>query len=87
MNLGNHAYLEATLIASGRQARFTPYGGLRASQVLPFMRDGVHDTPTAGGFLGVRIGREQLGESPEVGVYCDRSVSGVRSGDVICSAR
>jgi len=83
VNLGNHAYLEATLLASARQAKFTPYGGLRASQVLPFARDGIHDSPTAGVFLGVRIGRQDLGVSPELGVYYDRSVSGLRSGNVI----
>ena len=83
VNLGNHAYLEATLLASARQAKFTPYGGLRASQVLPFARDGIHDSPTAGVFVGVRIGRRYLGVSPELGVYYDRSASGVRSGNVI----
>jgi hypothetical protein len=83
VNLGNHAYFDVTFLASGRQATFTPYGGLRASQVLPLARDGVHDTPTAGGFLGLRIGSEHLGVSPEVGVYYDRSALDLRSGNVI----
>src|SRR6266542_3856062 len=83
VNLGNHAYFDLTLLASGRQATFTPYGGLRASQVVPLSRDAVHDSPTAGGFLGLRIGRETLGVSPEVGVYYDRSALGLRSSAVI----
>jgi hypothetical protein len=51
--------------------------------VAPLSRSAVSDSPTAGGFLGLRIGREQLGISPEVGVYYDRSALGVRSHDVI----
>lgn len=83
VNLGNHAYCDVALLASARQATFTPYGGVRASQVLPMWRGGIHDSPSAGGFLGVRIGSEELGVSPEVGLYYDRSASGVRSGNVI----
>jgi hypothetical protein len=83
VNLGNHAYFELTLLASARQATFTPYGGLRGSQVIPLSTSAVTDSPTAGGFFGVRIGSDQLGVTPEVGVYYDRSATGVRSGNVI----
>jgi len=80
---GNHAHFELTLIASGRQKLLTPYGGLRVGQVLPLSRDAASDAPTAGGFFGLRIGKEQLGVSAEVGVFYDRSALGVRSSDVI----
>lgn len=83
VNLGNHAHFETTLIASGRQKLLTPYGGLRVGQVLPLSRDAVSDSPTAGGFCGLRIGKEQLGVSVEVGVFYDRSALAVRSANVI----
>lgn len=83
LNWGNHAHVELTFLASARQALFTPYGGLRLAQVVPLSRIGKHDSPTAGGFFGVRIGREQLGVSAEVGVFYDRSAMQVRSSDVI----
>lgn len=83
VNWGNHLHFELTLLASGRQARLTPYGGLRVGQVLPLSRDAVSDSPTAGGFLGLRIGREQLGVSAECGVFYDRSALGLRSSNVI----
>jgi hypothetical protein len=83
VNLGNHAHFELTLIASGHQSLFTPYGGLRVAQVLPLSRSAPSDSPTAGGFLGLRIGREQLGVSAEVGVFYDRSALGLRSSNVI----
>lgn len=83
VNFGNHAHFEATFIASGRQAKLTPYGGLRATQVLPLSRDGPSDSPTAGGFLGVRFGKEQLGVSAEVGVFYHRSRSGARPSNMI----
>jgi len=83
VNWGNHAEFELTLIASGRQKLLTPYGGLRVGQVLPLSREAASDSPTAGGFLGLRIGKEQLGVSAEVGVFYDRSALGVRSSEVI----
>jgi hypothetical protein len=83
VNWGNHAHFELTLIASGRQKLLTPYGGLRVGQVLPLSRDAVSDSPTAGGFFGLRIGTEQLGVSAEVGVFYDRSALGLRSSEVI----
>lgn len=83
VNWGNHAHFELTLIASGHQKLLTPYGGLRVGQVLPLSRDAPSDSPTAGGFFGLRLGREQLGVSAELGVFYDRSALGLRSSDVI----
>lgn len=83
VNWGNHAHFEATLLASGRQKLFTPYGGLRLAQVLPLSSAAPSDSPTAGGFFGLRIGKEQLGVSAEVGVFYDRSALGIRSSNVI----
>jgi hypothetical protein len=84
VNAGEHAHFEATLIASGRQGgTLTPYGGLRAMQVVPITRGAVHDSPTAGLFGGLRIGDGDFIISPEIGVFYDRSALHVRSADVI----
>lgn len=96
VNYGQHAHFELTLIASGYEPvegssgrdttlrpLFVPYGGLRVMQVLPLAQGAVSDKPTAGGFLGVRIGGRDYGISPEVGVFYDHSVLGVRRGDIV----
>jgi hypothetical protein len=43
----------------------------------------VHDDPTLGGFIGLRIGDDSLGVSPELGVFYDRSALGLRERNVI----
>jgi len=84
INWGNHLHLEASLIASGaEQALATPYGGLRAMQVVPVSEGAVSDSPTLGGFLGIRLGDEEFGISPEIGIFYDRSALGLRSHNVI----
>ena len=96
VNLGDHAHFEFTLVASRweppqrpqgndtiTRPRFVPYGGLRLMQVAPLNSDAVHDRPTVGGFLGVRIGSTDLGVSPEVGVFYDHSALGFRRGDLV----
>jgi hypothetical protein len=84
VNWGQHAHFELSLLASGRTNRsLTPYGGLRVMQVAPLSRGAVHDSPTAGGFFGLRIGDQVMGVSPEIGVFYDRSALGLREGRVI----
>jgi hypothetical protein len=84
VNWGEHAETELTLLASGREAGVvTPYGGLRAMQAIPMSRNAVHDTPTAGGFLGMRLRFGNVDVLPEVGVYYDRSALGLRSTNFI----
>jgi hypothetical protein len=84
VNWGEHAEAELTLLASGRDDVIaTPYGGLRVMQVIPLARSAVHDTPTAGGFIGVRLRLGDLDVSPELGVYHDRSALGIRSTSYI----
>ncbi len=84
LNLGDHAHLEATLIASAEDnRRFTPYGGIRAMQVFPINRGAVHDSPTIGGFFGTRIGSLTAGISPEIGIFYDRSALGIRNGTLL----
>jgi hypothetical protein len=95
VNFGQHAHFEVTLLVSGYEPtttagqppvtrpRIVPYGGLRVMQVAPLNRDAVHDRPTAGGFLGLKIGRNDLGVSPEVGVFYDHSALEVRRGDLV----
>ena len=84
MNWGEHAETEVTLLASGREnGVLTPYGGLRVMHVLPMSRNAVHDTPTAGGFIGMKLRFGDMDVSPELGVYHDQSALGVRSTSYI----
>lgn len=82
VNAGEHAHVEASLLASGRQvegaAAFTPYGGIKAMHVFPMVDEAVTDDPTVGVFAGVRIGTEAVGISPEIAVFYDRSALGLR---------
>jgi len=84
VNWGDHLHLEATLMTSaGENDRFTPYGGLRAMQVIPISKGAVHDSPTLGGFLGARIGSRIAGISPELGVFYDHSALHIRKGNLL----
>ena len=84
VNWGEHAHLEATLITSAAENdRFTPYGGLRAMQVIPIDRGAVHDSPTLGGFLGARIGSLTAGISPEIGIFYDHSALHLHKGNIL----
>ncbi len=84
VNWGEHAETELTLMASGRGGGIvTPYGGLRVMQVFPLSRSAVRDTPTAGGYVGMRLRFADVDVSPELGVYHDRSALGVRSTSYI----
>jgi hypothetical protein len=84
VNFGNHAYMEGGLIASGRESRRVPYGGVRVMHVLPISSGAVSDTPTAGVFGGVRM---RIGDnfsiSPELGVYYDKSALELRTRNVV----
>ena len=84
VNLGNHAYVEAGLIASGREGSRVPYGGVRAMHVVPIASGAVSDTPTVGVFGGVRLRvGTNFSISPELGVYHDEPALGLREGNVI----
>ena len=84
VNWGEHAHLEATLITSAAENdRFTPYGGLRAMQVIPIDRGAVHDSPTLGGFLGARIGTLTAGISPEIGIFYDHSALHLHKDNIL----
>lgn len=86
VNMGQHAHFELTLVASRRETaetRFVPYAGLRVLQVLPVVEEALHDRPTAGGFIGARIGTLDLGVSPELGLFYDHSALGVRKSTVV----
>jgi hypothetical protein len=84
VNWGEHAHLEATLITSAADNdRFTPYGGIRAMQVIPMNKGAVHDSPTFGGFFGARLGTRESGISPEIGVFYDNSALRIRKGNVL----
>lgn len=84
VNLAEHAYGEVGLVHSGRSvAGRVAYGGVRVMQVAPIAEGAVHDLPTAGGFVGVRIPMADLALSPELGLYYDHSALGVRRGDLL----
>lgn len=83
VNAGDHAHLEASLLASGRPGRLTPYGGVKAMHVLPLAPEAVRDDPTVGVFAGLRIGTETLGISPEIAVFYDRSALELRDRTII----
>ncbi|HEU4883122.1 MAG TPA: hypothetical protein VFT45_12770 [Longimicrobium sp.] len=87
VNAGEHAYLEASLLASGRpgggEAGATPYGGIKTMYVLPLTDEAVSDDPSVGAFAGLRIGTEAFAISPEIAVFYDRSALDVRDSDWI----
>ena len=84
INYGQNWYFGGTLIASGREAAtFTPYGGARIMQTLPLSESAASDTPTAGGFFGIRIGDRQLGISPEIGIYYDEPALAISNDDPV----
>jgi hypothetical protein len=96
VNLGEHAHFELTLLASARERppvvtgvdttlrpTFVPYAGIRVMQVAPLAQGAAHDLPTAGAFLGVKIGGTDFGISPEIGFFYDHSTLGVRRGDLV----
>lgn len=87
VNAGEHAYVEAALLASGRptgdRAGVTPYGGVKAMHVIPLIPEAVSDDPTVGVFAGLRVGTEAFAISPEIAVFHDRSALGLRDRDWI----
>jgi hypothetical protein len=79
VNLGDHALVQAGLLASGPQnSGATAYGGVKAMQVVPLNSGAVSDQPTVGAFAGVRLGSQRLGISPEIGVFYDPSALDLR---------
>ena len=84
VNWGEHALIEGTLMASGREdAAFTPYGGVRVMQTIPITAGAVSDRPTIGVFGGMQIGSRYFSVRPELGVFYDHSALGLRKNDVI----
>lgn len=70
VNAGQHAHFEATLVASGNErSDVTPYGGVRAMQVVPIALGAAHDSPTLGVFGGVQLGDGEFAIRPELGVF------------------
>jgi hypothetical protein len=84
VNMADHALVEGTLIWSGRRrGEFLSYGGLRGMQVIPITAHAVNDTPTLGGFFGLRIGDFDAHIAPEIAVYWDKSALGNRSNELL----
>jgi hypothetical protein len=84
VNAGDHALVQAGLLASGRQnSGATAYGRIKAMQVIPLNSEAVSDQPTVGAFAGVRLGTQRLGISPEIGVFYDPSALDLRRSNWI----
>jgi hypothetical protein len=84
VNGGEHFLMEGTLMASGREdAAVTPYGGVRAMQVIPISAGAVSDQPTIGVFGGAQIGNQWFSVRPELGVFYDHSALGVRQSNLL----
>jgi hypothetical protein len=84
VNLGEHALGEFTLVGNSRARHGIQwYAGARAIGVTPISDGAVHDEPSLGGFLGLRL---KLGEDellPELAVYHDPSALKIRQADVV----
>lgn len=79
INGGAHAHVEGTLLLSSRRrGSVATFGGVRLMQAIPIAHGAVHDDPTAGVFFGLHIGWQEVAVVPELGVYYDRSVLGLR---------
>ncbi len=84
INGGAHAHVEGTLLLSSRRrGSVVTFGGVRLMQALPIARGAAHDDPTAGAFVGLHIGWEDVAVVPELGIYYDRSVLGIRSNSLM----
>jgi len=84
INWGEHALIEATLMASGREdGPMNPYYGVRAMQTIPITTGAVSDQPTIGVFGGLQIGNRWFSVRPELGVFYDHSALGLRQSDLL----
>lgn len=84
VNFFQHLHFEGSLLASSaRRGNLVTYGGLRIMQVAPISAGAAHDTPTAGGFIGLRVGSPNDAVLPELAVYRDHSALGLRSSNII----
>jgi hypothetical protein len=84
INWGEHALIEATLMASGREdGPMNPYYGVRAMQAIPISAGAVSDQPTIGVFGGLQIGNRWFSVRPELGIFYDHSALDLRQSDVL----
>lgn len=84
VNLGTYVLGGASLVGSSSEdAPVTVFGGLRSLFVLRTSSDVKNDSPTAGGFVGAKFGSARVSLMPEVGLYYDHSVLGLRKGNLI----
>lgn len=84
VNFGQHAYVEGSLMFSGRRrGSVLPYGGIKAFHVWALDPTALHDKPSVGAAFGLRLGTWDRGVSPELAVYYDEPVLGTRQGNVV----
>lgn len=84
VNLGEHALIEAGLLASGpTRDGVTWYGAARILQVAPLSSGAVHDQPSIGATIGAEIRVGDGGVLPELSIYHDPSALGIRRSQFI----
>jgi hypothetical protein len=84
VNWGEHALIDATLMASGREdGPMNPYYGVRVMQTIPITAGALSDQPTIGVFGGLQLGNRWFSLRPELGVFYDHSALGIRKSDLL----
>ena len=84
VNFAQHMELEATLLASSaKRGSIAWYGGLRMIHTIPVSSGLKQDQPSIGALIGARIGLNNDDIMPELAIYHDPSVTGVRRSNVI----
>lgn len=84
VNFGQHAYVEGSLMLSGRRrGNVLPYGGIKAFHVIPLDPSSLSDKPSVGAAFGLRLGTWDRGVSPELAIYYDEPVLGTRQGNLV----
>lgn len=84
VNFAQHMEVEASLLTSGaKHGNIAWYGGLRAIHTIPIGSDFKQDQPSLGALIGARIGLANDDIMPELAIYHDPSVTGVRKSNII----
>ena len=84
VNFAQHMELEATLLtSSAKRGNIAWYGGARVIHTIPVSSGIKQDEPSIGALIGARIGLANDDIMPELAIYHDPSVTGVRKSNFI----
>ncbi|WKW12189.1 hypothetical protein Strain138_001471 [Pseudogemmatithrix spongiicola] len=84
VNFASHALFEGALhFSGGRRPTGIPYGAVKVMHTVPISRGALRDDPSAGAAFGWRFGDADVSIAPEIAVWYDRPVSGIRTGNVV----